>query len=498
MGIILRKNFAENIYSYSGTVIGFVNVVWLFPYVLEAEQFGLTRVMISIGIIGAQIASLGMGNVTVRYFPLFRNPERRHFGYLFLAAVIPLAGFLLLSLAGWLFQEPVIRFYSDESTLFGDYYTLLLPLLFFILYFHILENYIRSLFDTVVATFFQDILLRLFQTAVVLFYYLGWIPFGMFMWMFVGTFGLKTILMLCYIGFRRQLFVIPDFSILTASRVRSMTKYAAFSFLGGVTTKALGNIDLLMVGGMTNLAETAVYAVSLYLATMIKIPAKALSKISQPLIAEAQYKNDIAMIELTHSKSSINQMLVGGLVFIIIGINLDHIYRFLPDEYHAGVYVFMFIGIAKMIDMTAGLNAAIIKTSKWYRFDPYATLLLVLLTIITNIIFIPIFGITGAAMATALSVLIYNSLYALYLLFRLGIHPFSKKTIMGLALLVITLLVSWGLPVIPHWIADLILRSAIAIVIIISGIFIMNLSEDLQVFIRQTVAAVSRRKDRKS
>jgi len=494
MGLILRQSFANTIYSYIGALIGFVNVIWLFPYVLEAEQFGLTRVMISIGIIGAQVASLGMGNVTIRFFPLFRNPGRRHFGFLFFAVTVPLAGYLLLSLLGWIFQSPVIQFYADDSALFGDYYLLLFPLLLFILYFHILESYIRSLFDTVVATFFQDILLRLFQTAVVLIYYFGYIPFGMFMWMFVGTFGLQTLLMLLYIGFKKQLFVIPDFSILTRPRIKSMAEYAAYAFLGSVTAMTLGNIDMLMVGGMTNLAETAVYAVSLYLATMIKIPARALMKISQPLIAEAQYKKDLNTISEIYTKSSINQMLVGGVIFIIIGVNLDHVYQFLPEEYHAGAYVFLFIGLAKMIDMTAGLNAAIIRTSSWYRFDLYATLLLVVLTVVTNLIFIPIFGITGAAMATALSVLIHNASYAIYVQIRMGIHPFTKKNLSGIAVLITALLIAWGIPEFPVWSIDLVFRAAVSVAIVTIGIFVLDLSEDLQNFIRQSAASLTRRK----
>lgn len=487
MGIIQRQSFANTIYSFAGAAIGFVNVIWLFPFVLEAEQFGLTRVMISIGIIGAQVASLGMGNVTLRFFPLFRNPGRKHFGYLFFAVTIPLAGFLLLSLLGWLFQSPIIRFYADDSALFGAYYPLLFPLLFFLLYFHILESYIRSLFDTVAATFFQDILLRLFQTAVVLIYYFELIPFGMFMWMFVGAFGLQSLLMLLYIGLQRQLFVIPEFSILTRPRIRSMVSFAAYAFLGSVTAITLGKIDILMVGGMTNLGQTAIYAVSLYLASMIKIPSKALMKISHPLIAEAQYKGDIATLSLIYSRSSINQLLVGGTIFILIGINLDHVYQFLPENYHAGTYVFMFIGLSGMVDMTSGLNNTIIRTSKWYRFDLYATLMLVVITIATNLMFIPLFGITGAAMATALSVLIHNTVCVAYLKHRMDIHPFSRKTVSGIALLIMALLISWGVPTLPLWPADLILRSVVALAVLVTGLFMLNLSEDLQSFIRRSV-----------
>ena len=491
MGIVLRQSLMNMTYSYAGAVIGFINVIWLFPYVLEAEQFGLTRVMISIAMIGAQVASLGMGNVTLRFFPQFRNREKRHFGYLFIAATLPLAGFLLLSLAGWIFREPVISFYSDESVLFGEYYALLLPLLLFILYFHILECYIRSLFDTVAATFLQDILLRFLHTILIVVYYFNVITFPAFMWLFVLAYAVQTLLLLAHIGHKRQLFFIPDFSGFTRERVRSMADYALFATIGSVATIAFSNIDMIMLGGLASLGETAIYAVSFYLASLIKIPSKALMKISQPIIAEANNKNDIATVSSIYTKSSINQLLAGGLLFILVWVNLDHVYRFLPEEYHAGAYVFLFVGLAKLFDMTAGFNATIIRTSRWYRFDLYATVLLLVLMIITNLIFIPIFGIVGAAMATALSIFLQNSASFLYVKYRFGIQPFSRATPVALFVLVFIMGVSALIPETPLWVADLIIRSAAAAGLFAFAVIWLNLSEDLQQFIRDILRIVT-------
>ncbi len=495
MGIILKQSFANTICSFAGAAIGFINVVWLFPFVLEAEQFGLTRVMISIGIIGAQVASLGMGNVTLRFFPQFRNREKQHHGFLFLAVTVPLSGFLLLSLMGWLFQSPIIHFYSDDSALFGDYYSLIFPMLLFILYFHILESYIRSLFDTVVTTFFQDILLRLFHTAIILIYFFGFVTFGTFMWLYVLSYALQTLLLLIYIGAQRQLYLLPDPRAYTKDRLKSMADYALFAMLGSVAAMTLGNIDMLMVGGLTNLADTAVYAVSFYLASLIIIPSRGLIKITHPIIAESHYKNDLTTITTIYKKSSINQLLVGGALFLLIWTNIDHVYRFLPESYHAGIYVFLFIGIGKLIDMTAGFNAAIIRTSKWYRFDLHAKIILVISTVITNLIFIPIYGITGAAMATALSILIHNTINFLYVRLRFGIHPFSMKTVTTLALLTGALLSVTLLPALPYWILDFAVRVILVSGIIIAGILKFELSDDLEQFIRNVFLYLSRNTD---
>ncbi|MDG5766189.1 oligosaccharide flippase family protein [Balneolales bacterium ANBcel1] len=490
MGIILRQSFTNTIYSFIGAAIGFVNVIWLFPFVLEAGQFGLTRILVSISIIGTQVASLGMGNITLRFFPQFRDQGRQHHGFLLVAVTVPLIGFLLLSLAGWLFQSPIIRFYADDSALFGDYYFLLFPLLFFMLYFHILESYIRSLYDTVVATFFQDVLLRLLQTAAVLFYFFNLVSFGTFMWLFVLTYALQALLLLLYTGLQRQLYLKPDLRAFTRERIRSMGSYGAYALLGSVAAMALGNIDMIMVGGMTTLAETAVYAVSFYLATLIKIPSRNLLKISQPVIAEAHYNNDLDTISQIYRKSSINQLLVGGTLFLLIWANIDHIFRFLPDEYHAGIPVFLFIGLSKMIDMTSGFNAAIIRTSKWYRFDLYATVLLVLLTVITNLIFIPLYGITGAAMATVLSVFIHNATCFLYIRYRFGIQPFSRKTAGALLLLLLALAAATLLPAAGFWVLDFAIRTLVTTAFILFGIVLFRLSSDLEELIRAVHARI--------
>lgn len=480
MGIILRQSFANTMFSYMGAVIGFINMIWLFPFVLEAEQFGLTRVLFSMAVIGAQIASLGMGSVTLRFFPQFRNPDEKHFGYLFIALALPLAGFFVLIIAGLVFQDSIINYYSEDRALFADYYALVFPLLFFILYFHLLESYIRSLYDTVAATFLQDVLLRLFQTAAIVIYFTGWIPFGFFMILYAGTFGLQTLLLLCYIGYRRHLFLKPDFRKMTRFRAKSMADYAFFAILGSIAALAIGNIDMMMIGGMLSLSDTAIYAVSFYLASMIKIPSKGLQTISKPLIAQAHHQNDLGTISQIYSKSAINQLLVGGLLFIGIWINLEHVYRFLPEEYHAGMFVFLFIGLSNAGKMAFGLNATIIRTSSWYRFDLYVTLFLILLVIITNLLFIPVFGVTGAALGTALSYLLYKLAYLAYIRWRMKILPFTRKTIGAIGLLVFTFFISRMVPELPIWPLDLIVRSAVATGILLSGIFMFHLSDDLK------------------
>ena len=57
------------------------------------------------------------------------------------------------------------------------------------------------------------------------------------------------------------------------------------------------------------------------------------------------------------------------------------------------------------MDMYSGLNGTILVTSKKYRYDFTFSLMLVALTVASNALLIPRWGMTGAALATMITVL---------------------------------------------------------------------------------------------
>lgn len=492
MGVILRQSFLNTLYAYAGAVIGFINIVWLFPYVLDPDEFGLTRVLLSAGIVASRFAGLGMGNVTLRFFPEFRDPGKHHHGFLFLAIIIPLAGYLLLSALLYLFRDPVIQFYSGESALFADYFLLIFPLTLFILYFHILESYVRSLYDTVTATFLQDILLRLLQTAAVLLFLYRMITFEMFMWLFAGTFALQVLILLGYVAWRGQLLTAIRLEKITPERTARMWRYALFAILASLAHMAMGNIDMLMIGGMLSLADTAIYAVAFYLASMIRIPSRSLVKIASPMIADAMHRQDLQAVQQIYQKSSINQLLVGGLLYVLVWMNLDHLFRFLPEIYSAGAVVFLLAGLSHLFFMGSGLSSAIIQLSDWYRFDFYNTLLKLLLAIGLNLLLLPVWGIAGAAFGAALTMLLYAGLSVWLVWKRLAMQPFNTKTALLLATMAAAVLAGWMLPSLPWWIADLLVRSTLIAAIFAGGWALFDLSEDFRPLVNRALGLLRR------
>jgi len=120
----------------------------------------------------------------------------------------------------------------------------------------------------------------------------------------------------------------------------------------------------------------------------------------------------------------------------------------------------------------------------YYRYDLYTNVLLVFITLLTNYIFIPIYGINGAAMATALSVFLFNFIRLFLIKVKMKMHPFSIKTIYTVIILfaIYSLVIFLPLSGIVYF--DIIWKSVVVFVIFIPAVLYFNLSEDITLLIK--------------
>jgi len=83
----------------------------------------------------------------------------------------------------------------------------------------------------------------------------------------------------------------------------------------------------------------------------------------------------------------------------------------------------------ELVNISTGMCGGIIACSKYYKFDFYTRIFLVLLTIISNLLFIPLWGLTGAAFATSLSLALYNITKVIFVKIKLGFFPYTGENI---------------------------------------------------------------------
>ena len=109
-----------------------------------------------------------------------------------------------------------------------------------------------------------------------------------------------------------------------------------------------------------------------------------------------------------YTRVSSVSLVVGLGLFLLVWVNVDFLFSFLKYEFKAGIWVFFFLMMGRLMDMFFGLNGSIFNTSKKYKYDVVFTLFLIFAVYYLNTIMIPLWGMSGAAISTALAFFVYN------------------------------------------------------------------------------------------
>ena len=146
----------------------------------------------------------------------------------------------------------------------------------------------------------------------------------------------------------------------------------------------VNNIDLIMVDMFEGLQNAGIYALAMYMGTVITVPRKSLAKIIHPILTKSFNENNLVESKRIYTQSSINQLLFSLIIYIGILTNLDDLYRLLPNEFSEGKPVIAILGLAYLFDLATGSNGQIIITSKYFRFDFISSLVLMIAAVLLN------------------------------------------------------------------------------------------------------------------
>lgn len=425
MGIIQKQTIKGSIWSYLGVIIGFVTTSYLYPKFLTTEIVGLFGLLIAISTLTSQMSSLGINGVTARLFPHFRSPGKGHHGYLFFSLVTQLLGYFIFLLIYFLIKNKLIENNLEKSTLFANYAYLIVVITFFFILFNFFDTYIKVLYNAVIGTFLQEFFQRVLILIALILFIFRLINLNQLIILFAFAVSLKGILIFFYLLGKGEINLRHERGFIKKPLRKEIVDVALFSIIGGLGSMIVFQIDKIVINQMLDLSNTGVYTIAFYFGTLVVIPSRPLLKIAGTLIADAWAKNDTEKVKEIYYKSCINQFIIGGFLFLGIWANIDNILNILGPEYQQSKWVIFFIGIGYLFDMMTGANGHVIAFSKYYRVALWFILVLVVLVVALLYSLIPVWGITGAAIAIAIALFLNNLMRHLFLIKKYQMQPFN-------------------------------------------------------------------------
>ena len=429
MGIVLNQSLKNTIITYIGFAIGGINTIYLYPVFLGATYYALTNYILSSANVIMPLFAIGMQNTLVKFYSQYETKEERS-RFLSFTVLFPFLVIVPMFLVGFLFFDEIIFFLSKKNIIVKNYIWLIPFIGLCMAYFEIFYAWLRVHMHSVFGNFIKEVGLRSASLFLLVGVYYNWITVEGFVYATAVVYLLALLVTMFY-AFRIEK---PVFQFEIPLNVKGVLEYTFYIILSGSVANLLLDGDKMILNQYMNIENIAYYSVATYIALVISVPSRAMHQIVYPITAKLMHENKHNEMNILYKKTSINLQMVGGYVMLGIFININKLYELVPPEYAGGIWVVFMIGLSKYFDLILGNNNAIIFNTKYYRTVLFLGVALVILTIILNMIFIPIYGIMGSAFATLLSITMYSLAKLLFVVKKLDLYPFTNETLYSMAL----------------------------------------------------------------
>lgn len=487
MSTIRKQAITSSILVYIGFFIGAINMyIYTKNGSFTTAQFGLTRIFFDVAQNMFAFGSLGVIPILYKFYPYYKDnlPEKK-IDLLSWALVVAVFGFILVLLTGFVLEPLVIRKFSRNSLLFVQYYYWVFPFAFGMLFFSVLEAYAWALQKTVWSNFLKETVLRIFTTVLILLYLFKYINFDTFIKLFSFLYILIFITLLAYLWSIEKLHFTFSISKVTKRFKKKMFVMQSLVF-SGIGIQALAQtIDSIFIATLKGLDLAGIFTLAQYAANLIQVPQRSIQSITTGVLSQAWKDKNYKEINRIYKRSSINLLLLALFIFGNVWLNAKDVLTVLKiqEDYQAGIYVILVLGIARIIDAGTGVNGPIIATSTFWRFDFFSGVVLLAFRIPLTYFLIKTYGIIGAAFAEVIAYGVYNSIRWYFLKKKFNMQPFSVQTLYSIVLATVAyFFVYFLLSSITGWIGIL-LKGFLFSTILTVGIFYWELTPDaMQLF----------------
>ena len=428
MGIVAKQTFLNVIIICIAFAIGGFNTLVFYPLFLSAEDYGLVVFLLATSNLLMPLIGFGVHQTIIRFFSSYNTKhEQQHF----MSSVILLPLFIALVVGGIgvVFYHSISAALSIQNPVIASYTWVIFAVAVATAYFEVFYAWARVQLQSVAGNALKEIFPRLYLFLLLMALYLFDLSFHCFIVVLVSGYYLRLLLMIIlanrFYPLRIRLFFPSDIS--------SILTYSFTIFLAGSAGSLIIDIDKFMIPQLEEIKQTAFYAVAIFAATIVEVPARAMWQILNPLVATAVNENNFKEVNRLYRRSALNLVVVSGWFFLLINLNSEALFSLLPNEgYQKATFVVLYISLAKLITMIFGCGGAIISNSSFYQISLVFSVVMALGVSILNMVWIPLYGIDGAALATLVVVGLSIAVKVMYLQFKIKAHPLSWNLLKAL------------------------------------------------------------------
>jgi O-antigen/teichoic acid export membrane protein len=490
MGIVFRQSVKTTIVVFLGAFLGAILILLTTKFVVDKQQFGFTRNLITQAALTAQILVFGFNSTMAVYVHNYADDIRKRNLIVSVALAVPMLLFLIALVPYFVFKDFIVHHYQpNDIPYIKQFYGLLPVSVFFFLAQVILEQFLATQRLVAFSAFIREVILRLLNIGVVVLYAAGIFSFHQLVYGIVFIY-LVPVAVFSYLSFKeKKLRFAFDVNLLSKEEYTDIFKFTIFHFLLVLSILLNSSLDAICLPlyDKNGLASLAPYAIAGYLISIVQIPNKAMVQPTMNVIAQAYAREDMPHVRQLFTRSSINILIATCFIIAVLCSNIKNMTQVIGNHYDEIGVIFFILLIGKFVDIATGLNDVLLSITKHYKFNFYNAFALVFVLSILLRVLIPKYGIYGAAWSATIVTILSNVTKYIYILAKLKMQPLTANSFLVIVATVPAIAVGYYFPylftafrhVYFYSFFDAIIRSVLVFVVYLSMLLWLKPSPDL-------------------
>lgn len=491
MGIVFRQSIKTTVITFFGAVLGAI-LVLVSTNMIPITEYGFRDNLTNQTVVASFFLLLGMNNTLFLYFHRFdgEKDKQRRAVFMSMCFLVPLALFLLSLLPYFLFQDFILDHFQEKDRAFMRQYIWCFPLYtLFYIYTSLLENYMLTQIKSAASSFVREVMLKGLHLTLVMLYGFRIINFDVFIYSFVFI-NLIAVLVLIMLSRKNNSFKFStQWNLFSRNEYKEMFRFAGYHALMSITISLLGFLGAILLAALNGdgLDAVPIYNNANFISGVLVIPYRAMSLTASADITRSYAQQEYEKVKDLYKRSGINALIGTVFMALIIVCNLHNAVALMPPKFEAVFGVTIILIIGKVVDSGTGFNDLALNMSPFYRLNFYFSLGLVLFMLVMFRIYIPIYGVYGAAWVFTCALILYNILKTFFVWKKLQLNPFSRGSFTIVLIAIVVLLVSYLFPKMDNPFIDTIVRSAVILLVFAVLVFWLKPSKDVSQYINETL-----------
>ena len=487
MSTIRRQSIISSAVIYFGFAVGMLNIYFFTKEGLfTEEEYGLTSIFIAISSLMSSFAMMAMPSFIFKFYHYYNDhlvPRKNDM--ITWALMMSSFGFLLVMVAGWFFKDLVIRKFGAHSPSLLIYYYWIFPMGLGLTIYTVLEAYAWGMGKGVLTSFLREVQWRLWTTLLIVLVIVGVVKdYSLFIKLFAFGYPLIALTLFIYLLATGKIHFTFNSSKVTRRFWGKIIRFCSFFYAGQIIFTLSTVFDTIVIASLLDkgTAKAGIFGLAAIMASIIQAPQRGIIAASMTHLSKAWKDKNMGLLQRVYQRSFINLLIFASGIYLLIALNYrEAVFAFnLKDSYLDGYEVFLLIGLVRVIDMGTGINGQIIGTSTYWKFELISGVILLAIMLPLTYFLTKQYDILGPAIASVISITIYNAIRVLFLWKKFNLFPFTIQSIYTVLLAVASFAICYFAFRGMHGFPGLVIRSVAFIILYAGSTLYLKLSPDIE------------------